>query len=79
MSYEVKITVAGPGGTIYNEMAIIQTALRKAGYTVTVYDDHPTKDEIMEELCRRARDEDWAETTRHPDIKLVANHQPWGG
>jgi hypothetical protein len=79
MSYDIEITISGPGGTIYNEIAIVQTVLQKAGYKVTVNDDHPAKDEIMAELCRRARDEDWADVNRHPKVKIIAQHNPWGG
>lgn len=54
-----KITVTGPGGTIWHEMHIIQKALESMGYDVEVEDSHPA---TMEDPIPTL--EEWGDSTR---------------
>jgi hypothetical protein len=65
--YALKITVSGPGMTFLPEFRAIRQALEAMGCKVTVEDDHP--------------EPDWeAPPDREPwEVRLIADHQPWGG
>lgn len=65
----VEIKVNGPGQCIYNEMLIIEKALKDAGYYVEVIDDYPPPENQK------------IESVIGYNIKVIlkANHQPWGG
>lgn len=73
----VTVNVTGLGGAINLHMAIIEKALRDIGFDVHVTNNaanwtisaHP--DWIDDMKKRVAADRDI--------VKLVANHQPWGG
>ena len=71
--FEVEVKVSGPGGCFSYEMETIRRALEAAGCRVSVVDDHPSKLSWseMQALYNRNR-----EPTA---IRLVANHNPWGG
>lgn len=64
---KVEVTVSGPGGTIHNQMMIIEQALKGAGYPVTVVNEYPEDEHII-----RPASPGW-------QITLVARHLPWGG
>ena len=63
----IHVKVSGPGTCIGNEMLIIEKALKDAGYPVEVVDEFPPKDKAI-----RPASAGW-------NIKLEANHCPWGG
>ena len=64
----VKIEVSGPGQCIYNEMLIIEKALKDAGYCVEVIDDYPSENQEIKSVIGY-----------NTKVILKANHQPWGG
>lgn len=65
----ITITVTGPGGVISYEMAIIKQALEYHGSFVEVVDSEP--EYSLEEKDKLK--------PRRNNVKLIANHCPWGG
>lgn len=73
---EVKIT--GPGGCINYEYYVILKALQDAGFEVIEdnYAPEENSEEFVKEIRRRI-DTGFIESPHQ--VKLVANHVPWGG
>lgn len=65
----IDVTVSGPGGTFGDIMLIIKEALEAAGVNVVVDDKHPPT----------ASREQLLEAAKSMRVRLVADHQPWGG
>lgn len=76
--YETTIKVSGPGSCINNELAVISKALSDAGFVVEIENEYPAEDVTEDELVARITR---LNQTRNPKskIKIVADHQPWGG
>lgn len=72
MRDHIKITISGPGATIATEIALVEAALREAGYPVAVIDDYPPQHDPLEpEVKQRA--------LKGRTIIIHADHEPWGG
>lgn len=70
IKYDVKIS--GPGMCINNVLAVVQDALKKAGFIITVDNDHPPENGVAEHLK-------FVETLKDPGVvHIVMNHIPWG-
>lgn len=67
----ITIKVSGPGQCIDQEFYIVLDALTKAGYDVEVVNPYPNED--PERLLTIPIN------PKITKIKLVADHQPWGG
>lgn len=81
MTYPVTITVTGPGSCINVEVELIARALIHEGFNVTVVNEFPNTLTEVQELIdrRRASVIISKEKTNGPHIRIVADHQPWGG
>ena len=70
------IKVQGPGGCINFEVGVIRRAFKELGIDITIENDYSDKPTFTstDELVKAAdfRKENWS-------IKLIADHQPWGG
>jgi len=79
----ISITVSGPGEVINTEMHLLANVLISAGYTVEVHNDHPPKPEVdmdkrLTELYERW-DKGESDYDKPIEIRLEAEHLPWGG
>lgn len=94
LNIRVEVIVRGPGGIINSELMFIEKALRKQGYNVEVKNEHPESEILKQNFIRENKREpteqelkkllsDFEErslsTARKVDIKLKADHLPWGG
>ena len=70
---DVTIKISGLGRTFHGIKYVVERALREAGCSVEVEDAHP-KSETLEELQSRM-----PEYFKESSVKIVADHQPWGG
>lgn len=64
----ITITVSGPGTTFDPEFQAIEKLFRDQGYQIRVENEYPS------EIRSRSPD-----IQKLMDIKLVAEHCPWGG
>jgi hypothetical protein len=60
------------GGCINYEMEVIKRAFEELGIKIIVENEHPPESRNFGDKLANERDEHW-------EIKLVANHMPWGG
>lgn len=86
MNRQVTIIVSGIGGMFYHELRLIEDALKKEGFNVTLTDRH--EDHFKElrggkmfsldeerEITKSQLAQDSKSTM--DDITLVADHKPW--
>ena len=69
------IKVTGMGGCINFEVAVIRKAFEALGITIEIENEHDDTEAYTEEHIKKVvslTKEDWG-------IKLIADHQPWGG
>ena len=78
MTYNVTITVSGPGGIINTEVELIRRTLVNEGFNVTVDNNLSIPSEDLQNMIdrRRARVILRKEKTEGPQIRIVADHQP---
>ena len=70
---DINVTVTGPGGVISYEVEVIRRALIAAGISVEFVDLYTPAPEAGDWFAVQAS------KTRGTAVKLIANHQPWGG
>jgi len=80
MGYITEITVKGLGGCINYEMILIEQALQAVGIKVEVVNNHTHNEHeddctVQEYIKHRNK----LTIEKGLTVKLVADHQPWGG
>ena len=73
------IRIIGPGGCINNELAVIEAALRSAGYIVEVKNDNPDSDNPDAPKDRIAHITKLNSGKSPSFVTVEMQHQPWGG
>jgi hypothetical protein len=73
----VTITITGAGGTINYETEIIVKALKEAGCTVEIKDEHPCDN--PEEFIKLIRERIDSGYIKEKKVYIKTNHLPWGG
>lgn len=70
------VEVKGPGGNVNFPRAVIEKALREAGFVVSVENSYPEELSLDKEVewAKRANEEHGAQS-----IKIKVVHYPWGG
>ncbi len=78
----ITIKVTGPGGTIDFEMMVIKMLFEQIGISVIVENEYPWPDDnpliadaFIEDRIKSIKNG----TFQSPEIKLIAEHCPWGG
>ena len=66
----IHIKVSGPGTTFALEFQTIKNALEKEGIKVEIENEHPYTDEDAEHVRK---------LNHEHEVKLIAEHCPWGG
>lgn len=69
----VSVNISGPGGTLGAPVLVIQEALEKLGFKVTICDDHPADKDAVRKLI------DSNHRFRDCTASITTVHCPWGG
>lgn len=66
----VHIKISGPGTAFGFEFQIVKNALEKEGVKVEIENEHPYSDDDYEHSKK---------LKHNHEVKLIADHCPWGG